>query len=303
MSKAVIHVVKRLLYVPLSALVVSAAVFTGMHTKPGDPCASERRGLDSSYYTNCMHVLGLDRPLGVQYMSWLDQILHGVISPVLAGQALTSAWLGLFGILVAVALGVLAGTYSAAHQNTWRDRLASAGALVAMSTPNFVLASVLVIVTVSGFYYWSGGLFYESIGWGRLEQIPVPALAIGLPAAALIARHVRASMLEVLRVDYINAARAKGLTERLILYRHALRNSLIPVAGLLGPIATTIITGSVVVEYMFGIPGLGKALVGGLLGYNYLLPVTVMTYYTILIGVANAVTELLYVSLDPRIRY
>ena len=127
-------------------------------------------------------------------------------------------------------------------------------------------------------------------------------LALGLPPAALVARHVRGSLLDVMRLDYVTAARAKGLPERLILYRHALRNALIPVMGLLGPIATSVITGSVVIEYIFGIPGLGKALVGGLLSYNYLLPVTVMTYYALLIGVANSLSDLAYTILDPRIR-
>lgn len=296
------HTLRRLAFVPLSALVVSLAVFAGMHSKKGDPCLLER-AVSPTYHGRCVHQLGLDRTLPEQYLGWLRATLSGVISPVLAGQAATSAGLGLWAIGFAIVVGLGLGCYCAANQNTWRDRVISAVTLVFMSTPNFVVGTVLVLFTVSGFYSWTGGQFYESIGWGRPEQVPVPAIALGLPAAALIARHVRGSLLDVMRLDYVTAARAKGLGERLILVRHALRNALIPVAGLLGSMTTTVITGSVVIEYIFGIPGLGKAMVGGLLSYNYLLPVTVMTYYAILIGVANSLSDLAYTLLDPRVRW
>lgn len=291
---------QRLAVVPFGALLVSAAVFAGVHVKTGDPCQRERN-VSPLIHARCMHALGLDRPLYQQYGDWLGQITRGIVSPTLAGEAATSAWLGSWALLVAVGLGVAGGAVAAARHGSLLDGGLNGAFTVLMSLPVFVMASALILLTVTGFYGWSGGLIYERIGWGSPDQIPVPALALGLTPAALIARHVRASLLDTLGQEYVRTARAKGLTERSVVLRHALRNSLIPVASLLGPIATNVITGSVLVEYMFGIPGLGKDLVHGLLGYNYLLPVTIMTYYALLIGVANSLTEVVYTLLDPRI--
>jgi ABC-type dipeptide/oligopeptide/nickel transport system permease component len=166
-----------------------------------------------------------------------------------------------------------------------------------------VWAFLLILLTVTGFYAWSQGQIYEDIGWGKIQQIPVPAIALGLPYAAIVARLTRASMLETIRQDYVRTAWAKGLSARVVILRHALRNALIPVATILGPLVTGIITGSVVIEFLFGIPGLGKEFVTSILDRDYNIVIGVFTFYAALIGLANLTVDLLYPVLDPRIRY
>jgi ABC-type dipeptide/oligopeptide/nickel transport system permease component len=173
--------------------------------------------------------------------------------------------------------------------------------------PNFVIATFLLIV----FGIWldnvTNGAFFYSIGWsgtyGTPGQIWLPALALGLPYASIVARLTRASMLEVVRQDYVRTARAKGLTERAVVLRHALRNALIPVITILGPLVIGIITGSVVIENIFGIPGLGKEFVTSILNRDYNIVIGVFTMYAALVGIANLGVDLLYTVLDPRIRY
>jgi ABC-type dipeptide/oligopeptide/nickel transport system permease component len=175
--------------------------------------------------------------------------------------------------------------------------------VIGYSVPSFVWAFLLILLTVTGFYAWSQGQIYEDIGWGKIQQIPVPAIALGLPYAAIVARLTRASMLETIRQDYVRTAWAKGLSARVVILRHALRNALIPVATILGPLVTGIITGSVVIEFLFGIPGLGKEFVTSILDRDYNIVIGVFTFYAALIGLANLTVDLLYPVLDPRIRY
>jgi oligopeptide transport system permease protein len=164
--------------------------------------------------------------------------------------------------------------------------------------PSFVLATFAIILTAILLPNWS-----NSIGWGSPEQIPIPAIALGLPYAAVVARLVRASMLDVIRQDYIRTAWAKGLSSRVVIIRHALRNALIPVITIGGPLVTGIITGSVVIEYIFGVPGLGKEFVNSITTRDYGIVVGLYTFYAILVGLANLGVDLLYPVLDPRIRY
>src|SRR5207253_2731261 len=180
-------------------------------------------------------------------------------------------------------------------------------AVVGYSLPNFVIASVLMLVFGVYLYNWTNGAFYYPIGWdgtyGTLQQIPVPAFALGFPYASFVARLTRASMLEVIGQDYIRTARAKGLRERVIIIRHGLRNALIPVVTILGPLTIGILTGGVVVENIFGIPGLGKEFATSILNRDYNIVIGVFTGYAALVGLANLGVDLLYVVIDPRIRY
>jgi ABC-type dipeptide/oligopeptide/nickel transport system permease component len=214
-----------------------------------------------------------------------------------------SVTLGLAAVLVTIVVGMSLGVLAAIRQNTWVDYVASSAAVVGYSVPSFVWAFLLILLTVSGFYAWTQGQIYEDLGWGKIEQIPVPAFALGLPYAAIVARLTRASMLEVIRQDYVRTAWAKGLSARVVILRHALRNALIPVATILGPLVTGIITGSVVIEFLFGIPGLGQEFVTSILSRDYNIVIGVFTFYAALVGVANLIVDLLYPILDPRIRY
>ncbi len=308
-----VYAVQRLVLITFTALAVSSIVFIGIHQLPGNAIARERR-LNPATEQALLHHYHLDLPWPQQYAIWLGNLFHGnlgeslvnegtQITPLLLREAKTSVTLGLAAVAVTIIIGMSLGVLAAIRQNTWVDYVASTAAVVGYSVPSFVWAFLLIILTVTGFYAWSGGQIYEDIGWGKIEQIPVPAFALGLPYAAIVARLTRASMLETIRQDYVRTAWAKGLSARVVILRHALRNALIPVATILGPLVTGIITGSVVIEFLFGIPGLGQEFVTSILSRDYNIVIGVFTFYAILIGLANLTVDLLYPVLDPRIRY
>jgi ABC-type dipeptide/oligopeptide/nickel transport system permease component len=308
-----VYATQRLVLITFTAIVVSSIVFIGVHQLPGNALASERR-LNPETEKALLHHYNLDLPWPQQYLLWLQGLAHGdlgeslvnmgqPITPLLLRELGVSVTLGLGAVLVTVVVGMSLGVLAAIRQNTWVDYVASSAAVIGYSVPSFVWAFLLILLTVTGFYAWSQGQIYEDIGWGKIEQIPVPAFALGLPYAAIVARLTRASMLEVIRQDYVRTAWAKGLSARVVILRHALRNALIPVATILGPLITGIITGSVVIEFLFGIPGLGKEFVTSILSRDYNIVIGVFTFYAALVGVANLIVDLLYPILDPRIRY
>ena len=307
------YIAQRVVLIGLTALAVSSVVFIGVHQLPGTALLSERM-VNADAQKQLLHYYHLDLPWTQQYWLWITGVFHGdlgeslvnrgvKVTPLVLREFRVSATLGLAAITITVLIGISLGVIAAVRQNTWLDYTASTAAVVAYSMPNFVWAFLLILLTVTGFYGWTGGMIYEDIGWGKLEQIPVPALALGLPSAAIVARLTRASMLEVIRQDYVRTAWAKGLSAQLVIVRHALRNALIPVVSILGPLFTAIITGSVVIEYLFGIPGLGHEFVNSILSRDYNIVVGVFTAYAVLVGGVNLIVDLIYPFLDPKIRY
>ena len=308
-----IYAAQRLVLLSVTAVVVSSIVFIGIHQLPGNALASERR-LNPATEQALLHHYNLDLPWPQQYWIWVTNLVHGnlgeslvnmgvQITPLLLREASVSVTLGLAAVVITVGVGMTLGTIAAIRQNTWVDYVASTAAVVGYSVPSFVWAFLLILLTVVPLYNLTGGTFYEDIGWGTPQQIPVPALALGLPYAAIVARLTRASMLETIRQDYVRTAWAKGLKSRVVILRHALRNALIPVVSILGPLVTGIITGSVVIETLFGIPGLGKEFVTSILDRDYNIVIGVFTFYAALVGLANLAVDLIYPVLDPRIRY
>ena len=308
-----VYAVQRLVLISATAVIVSSVVFIGIHQLPGNALASERR-LNPATQAALLHHYNLDLPWPQQYWLWITNLIHGnlgeslvnmgvPITPLLLRETTVSVTLGLAAVCVTVGAGMTLGTIAAIRQNTWVDYAASTAAVVGYSVPSFVWAFLLILATVVPLYNWTGGTFYENIGWGKPEKIPVPALALGLPYAAIVARLTRASMLEVIRQDYVRTAWAKGLKARIVILRHGLRNALIPVVSILGPLVTGIITGSVVIETIFGIPGLGKEFVTSILDRDYNIVIGVFTFYAALVGLANLAVDLIYPVLDPRIRY
>jgi ABC-type dipeptide/oligopeptide/nickel transport system permease component len=308
------YIGQRFVLIVVTAVLVSSIVFIGVHQLPGNAFLNERRSSPQAQAA-LLHHYGLDKPWPQQYATWLSGVvLHGdlgeslrnrgvQITPLLIRETGVSATLGLFAMLFTVLVGMTLGIVAAVRQNSWVDYVASLLATVGYSVPNFVVAFLFILLTVTGFYAWTGGTFYENIGWGRPEQVPVPAIALGLLPMALITRLTRASMLEVIRQDYVRTAWAKGLRSRVVIIRHALRNALIPVVTVLGPITAQVITGSVVIENQFGIPGLGKEFVTSILNRDYNIVIGVFTFYAMLVGLVNLMVDLVYPLLDPRIRY
>lgn len=308
------YVGQRFVLIAITAILVSSIVFIGVHQLPGNAFLGERHQSEQAQQ-ELLHHYGLDKPWPQQYADWLTGVvLHadlgeslknrGVrITPLLIREASVSASLGVFALLFCIVGGMGLGILAAVRQNTWIDYLASFFATVGYSIPNFVMAFLLILLTVTGFYQWTQGAFYEDIGWGTVQQVPVPAVALGVLPMALIARLTRASMLEVIRQDYVRTAWAKGLKAQVVIIRHALRNALIPVVTVLGPVTTGVITGSVVIENLFGIPGLGKEFINSILNRDYNIVIGVFTFYAVLVGIANLIVDLIYPLLDPRIRY
>lgn len=307
------YIGQRLVLIAITTVLVSSIVFLLLHQIPGNAFLNETRTSPEALAAN-LHHYGLDLPLQQQYVNWFTGVLHGdlgeslinrgvQITPLLLREASVSAVVGFYALLVTIGLGLVLGVVAALRQNTWIDYVASSASVVGYSIPSFVLAIFGLLIAGHYLYIWTGGTFYYVPGWGKIEQIPVPALALGLPYASYVARLTRASMLETIRADYVRTAWAKGLQARVVVLRHALRNALIPVVTILGPLITGIITGSVVIENIFGIPGLGKEFITSILARDYNIVIGVFTFYAALVGLANLAVDVIYPVLDPRIRY
>jgi oligopeptide transport system permease protein len=307
------YIGQRLVLIAITTVLVSSTVFLLLHQIPGNAFLNETRNSPEAVAA-ALHHYGLDLPLPQQYANWARGVIHGdlgeslvnrgvAITPLLLREMSVSATVGFFALLITIGLGLLLGIIAALRQNTWVDYIASSASVAGYSIPSFVLAIFGLLIAGHYFYLWTGGTFYYIPGWGKPEQIPLPALALGLPYASYVARLTRASMLETIRTDYVRTAWAKGLKARVVVLRHALRNALIPVVTILGPLITGIITGSVVIENIFGIPGLGKEFVTSILARDYNIVIGVFTFYAALVGLANLAVDVIYPVLDPRIRY
>ena len=313
MRGTLLYIGQRLILIAITTVLVSSIVFVLLHQIPGNAFLNETRTTPEALAADLRHY-GLDKPLPQQYSAWVNGVIHGnlgeslvnrgvLITPLLIRETTVSATVGACALLVTIGLGLILGVIAALRQNTWVDYTASSLAVVGYSIPAFVIAIFMLLVFGHYFYDWTNGTVYYNVGWGDWTQIPVPALALGLPYAAYVARLTRASMLETIRTDYVRTAWAKGLRARIVVARHALRNALIPVVTILGPLITGIITGSVVIENIFGIPGLGKEFVTSILARDYNIVIGVFTFYAALVGLANLAVDVIYPVLDPRIRY
>jgi oligopeptide transport system permease protein len=312
-----IYIGQRLVLIAFTVVAVSSIVFLGIHRLPGDALFNEH--LHGTQYELLLHHYGLDRPLWDQYTSFLQgMFLHGdlgeslvnrgvQITPLVLRELTVSVEVGLFALIFTIGLGMLLGVVAALRQNTWVDYVLSTTSVIGYSMPSFVIATFLLLLFGLGLENLTQGTFFFEIGWtgryGTIGEIWLPAFALGFPYASIVARLTRASMLEVIRQDYIRTARAKGLNETVITIRHALRNALIPVITILGPLVIGIITGGVIIENIFGIPGLGKEFATSILNRDYNIVIGVFTMYAALVGLANLGVDLLYVVIDPRIRY
>ena len=311
-----IYIGQRLLLIAFTVLVVSFGVFVAVHSLPGSAFISER--VHGRALQILLHQYGLDQPVLIQYWNFLKGALHGdlgqsfvirgeEITPLVMRELSVTAELVGAALIVTVGLGVLFGVLAAIRQNTWVDYLLTTFAVIGYSVPSFVVASVGIVVFGQWLAHVTGGAFFYPTVWsgtyGTIAELSLPAVALGLYNSGQITRITRASMLDVVRQDYIRTAQAKGVRARSITLRHALRNALIPVTTILGVTIVGMIAGSVVIENIFGIPGLGKEFVSSITQYDYNVTVGVFTIYAALIGLANLGVDILYSAIDPRIRY
>ncbi len=300
---------KRLLAALPTLFVLMTLAFFMMRVAPGGPFDTEKT-LPPEVQANLDKKYHLDEPLLKQYGRYLFELAQGDFGPsfqykdysvneLIATGFPVSLRLGLSAIFLAFFIGAALGTIAALRQNTFTDYSVMTAAMTGISVPNFVMAPILILVFAIFLKWLPAG------GWnsGAFKNTILPIVSLALPQIAYISRLTRASMIEVLRSNPIRTARAKGLPERLVILRHALRPALLPVISYLGPATAAIITGSVVVEQIFGIPGLGRYFVQGALNRDYTLVMGVVVFYGALIILFNFIVDLVYAMLDPKIRY
>lgn len=298
----------RLLGAIPTLLLVIALAFLMVHAAPGGPFDDERV-LPPDVAANINAFYHLDEPLPQQFLRYMSGLVRGDLGPSYRYRDLTvseligsafplSLKLGAMAMLLAMCLGIGAGTLAALRQNSLIDRLLMTIAMTGISIPVFVIAPVLVLLFAIHLHWlpagWSG-----TSGGGRFV---LPVISLALPQVAYIARLTRASMIDVLASDFVRTARAQGLGMARIVRLHALKPAMLPVLSYLGPAIAAILTGSVVVEEIFGIPGLGQHFVRGALNRDYTLVLGIVVFYATLVILLNLIVDLLYGVIDPRIR-
>lgn len=301
------YLLLRLLGVIGVLLAISLITFVLMHSIPGGPWDELKFPLSGIQRENMMRSYGLDRPLWEQYLRFLKNLVTFNLGYSFINRAETvneffmrawpvSAWLGTMTIMVAFPLGLLLGFISAFRQNTWWDYAANTIALSGFVIPSFVLGMGCVVLFVIILKWLPAG------GWDSPKHWILPVFVNCLGPMGIIARYTRVSLLEVIRSDYVRTARAKGLSPVQVNWQHIFRNALIPILAVAGPLVPVLITGSLFVESVFYIPGIGRYFAASVFQRDYpLIMATVMLFCT-LVGVVNLITDLIYVWVDPRIR-
>ena len=297
-----------LIAIPTLLLVITAAFFM-MRAAPGSPFDGDRKLLPE-IEANVLAKYGMNKPLGAQYVDYLVGVARGDLGPslkyrdksvsdILKENYPISLKLGLSAIVIAGIVGVSLGVMAALRQNQLTDNVVMAVAILGVCIPTFVTAPLLVLGIASKLGW------LPTAGWndGALPNMVLPVVVLALPQIAIISRLTRAGMIEVLRSNYIRTARAKGLPEHLIVRKHALRAALMPLVSYLGPAAAGLLTGSLVVEKIFNLPGLGKFFVISALQRDYTVVMGMVILYAGLILALNLIADLAYALLDPRVRF
>jgi oligopeptide transport system permease protein len=302
------YAVRRLLSAIPTLFVIITLAFFMMRLAPGGPFDREKQ-LPPEIEANILRAYNLDKPVYEQYVDYLTNIVRGDFGPsykyldftvtdlIMTGFPV-SLRLGLYAIVIAVLFGVAAGTVAALNQNSTFDYLVMGFAMTGIVIPNFVMAPLLALV----FGVYLSLLPVAGWGGGKLQYQILPVITLALPQIAYIARLTRGSMVEVMNSNFIRTARAKGLAERIVVVRHALRGGLLPVVSYLGPATAAVITGSVVIESIFDVPGIGRYFVNGALNRDYPVVMGVVIFYAVLIILLNLLVDLLYGFLDPRVK-
>ena len=301
--------------VPTLLIIITLAFFM-MRIAPGGPFDGDRR-LPPEVEANVAAAYDLDRPLHEQYFIYLGRLLKGDLGPsfrtrdftvteLIASGLPVSIRLGLTAIAVALLLGTTLGVFAALRQNRPGDYSVMTLAMVGITIPTFVTAPLLTLLFgVYGIDLFGLRFSLPVGGWngGALRNMILPVVVLALPQIAMISRLTRGSMIEVLRSNYVRTARAKGLSGWRVVTRHAMRAGLLPLVSYLGPAMAALVTGSLVVEQIFGLPGIGRYFVQGALNRDYTLVLGVIIFYASFIIVLNLIADILYRVLDPRVRY
>lgn len=305
------YAIRRALWLVPTLLAMALVTFLVMHATPGsplDPVAEGANPLPPEAQRNLAAAYGLDKPLYHQFAIFLGKAIQGdfgqsfvyktrTVSEIILGAFPVSLFLGTMALLVAIAGGLTLGILAAVHQNRAWDYLSVSLATFGVAVPNFVLAVFAIIL-----FSFALPLFPTG-GWDSPRNWFLPALTLALGPMGIIARYTRASMLDVIRSDYTLTARAKGLAETTVILKHALRNALVPVVTLIGPLLAIVGTGSFFVESIFRVPGMGRFFVQSMTGRDYPMIMAIVLTFGAFLAVMNLVVDIVYGLLDPRIKY
>ena len=300
-------VLRRLLGLVPTLLVIVVLSFLVIRLAPGSPFSSER-GLPADVRQVLNARYGFDRPVHEQLLSYVANLLRGdlglstkypgrTVNEIIADGFPVTLALGGVALFWAVLLGVGAGIIGAVRQNTWADHTAMGAAMIGIGLPTFVLGPLLQLLFCLTLY------LLPPAGWGSWRHVILPGLTLGTAYTAYIARLTRGGMLEVIRADFVRTARAKGLSEAVIVRRHMLRGGLLPVVTFMGPAAANMLVGSVVVEKIFATPGIGPYFVDAAFNRDYFLVMGIVVLYSVFLLVMNLLVDIAYGLLDPRVRY
>ena len=307
--------VRRLAGLLVTLLVVSLLIFTVMDLMPGDP-ASIMLGTSASPDTIAAmrHQLGLDLPLALRYGHWLAGIVTGdlgqsytygvPVAGLIAERLTVTLPLALLAVLLSLAFAIPLGALAASHRGGPLDRLASVVSQIGVAVPAFWVSLLLImlfsttlgLMPSGGFPGWDAGF------WAAIEALLMPAVALALPQAGVLTRVTRAAVLSTIHEDFIRTARAKGLSARAVLWRHAMPNALIPILTVLGLQATFLVAGAVLVENVFNLPGLGRLAFQALSQRDLIVMQDVVLFFTALVIIINFIVDLAYLAIDPRLR-
>jgi peptide/nickel transport system permease protein len=314
------YIIRRLMHAVLVILIVSLMVFLLMRLLPGDPilmyvASGDLQSISKEQIVHLKHELGMDRPLIVQYFDWLKNAVQGNLGKSILhrydvlqeiGRRLPiTFYLGLLSFMIGCVIGPFLGVVSAVRRGKWQDSLVTVIANLGITAPTFWLGILLIYL----FSLYLGLLpVYGYTSplvdlWKNLRQSIMPIFVLATFPIASAARQTRSSVIEVMRQDYIRTAWAKGLSERVIIIRHVLKNALMPVITLQGMLLRNIIGGSVIVETVFVIPGMGKLVVDGMLSQDYTVVQGVILVVSVTVVLSNLIVDILYGWLDPRIQY
>lgn len=305
------YILKRLGYTVVTLFALCAVTFFMMRALPGDPFVGEKMP-PQAVLDNLNAKYGLDKPTGEQFLIYVGNFLHGDFGvstkynrPVseIIGQGFAYSFdLGIRALIFAIIMGILLGIVAAVKRGTAWDTVTMFIAILGVSVPSFIVGAVLQYFLALKLFQWTGIHFFAVMGWKDFNSKILPAFALSFSSLATISRLMRTSMLDVLGQDYIKTAKAKGLSSRRVIWKHGVRNAIMPVITVIGPIAASILTGAFVVEKIFNIPGLGKYIVDSVAGNDYtMISGTTMFYGTFLV-LANFVVDIAYGFIDPRVK-
>ncbi len=305
------YAIERLIWLVPTLLAMALVTFLVMHATPGsplDPQAPNANPLPPELQKNLAEKYGLDKPLHIQFITFVSnavrldfgfsyQYKSRTVAEIIGNTFPVSLQLGTLAFLFAVVIGITLGAVAAMRQNSWIDYLCVLITTLGVSLPNFVIG-ILFILLFCITLQW-----FPMVGWDTPMHWVLPTITLSLGPLAIIARYTRSSVLDVIRSDYVRTAQAKGLGDRMIITRHILKNALIPVVTILGPIFAAIGTGSFFVEALYSVPGMGKFFVSSMSSRDYNMIMAVILLYGVFLGIMNLFVDLIYGWLDPRIRF